>query len=85
MAFVDLENAFDRVIDEVVRRALRSLGVNKCLVSVVQSMYRDAITVVRVKGRDSKACGLRVRGLKVRVHQESVLSPLCFVIELEAL
>jgi len=43
-------------------------------------MYEDAITVVRVNGHDSKACGLRVG-----VHQESVLSPLCFVIELEAL
>ena len=43
-------------------------------------MYEDATTVVRVNGRDSKAFNV-----KVGVHQGSVLSPLLFVIVLEAL
>jgi len=29
-------------------------------VSVIQSIYKDATTVVRVSGRDSKAFGVRV-------------------------
>jgi len=53
MAFADLEKAFDRVPHEVVWWALRSLGVVEWLVSVVQSMYEDATSVVRVNGRDS--------------------------------
>jgi len=43
-------------------------------------MYKDANIVVRVNGRVSKAFGVRVG-----VHQESVLSQLLFVIVLEAL
>jgi len=50
------------------------------LVSVVQSVYEDANTVAKVNGRDSKALGVRVGD-----HQGSVLSPLLFVIVLEAL
>ena len=80
MAFVDLEKAFDRVPREVVWWALRSLGLDEWIVSVVRAMYEDATTVVRVNGRDSKAFNV-----KVGVHQGSVLSPLLFVIVLEAL
>ena len=65
---------------EVVWWALRSLGVDEWIVSVVRAMYEDATTVVRVNGRDSKAFNV-----KVGVHQGSVLSPLLFVIVLEAL
>jgi len=46
--------------------------------SVVQSLYEDATTVLRVNGRESKAFGVRVG-----VHQGAVLSPLPFVIVLE--
>jgi len=49
-------------------------------VPLVQSMYEDATTVVRVNRCDSKAFGVRVG-----VYQGSVLSPLLFVIVLEAL
>jgi hypothetical protein len=80
MAFVDLEKAFDRVPREVVWWALQSLGVDEWIVSVIKAMYEDATTVVKVNGRESKA--FRVR---VGVHQGSVLSPLLFVIVLEAL
>jgi hypothetical protein len=80
MAFVDLEKAFDRVPREVVWWALRKLGVDEWIVSVIKAMYEDATTSVRVNGRESK--GFRV---KVGVHQGSVLSPLLFIIVLEAL
>jgi hypothetical protein len=80
MAFVDLEKAFDRVPREVVWWALRSLGVDEWLVSVIKAMYADTSTMVKLNGKMSK--GIRVR---VGVHQGSVLSPLLFIIVLEAL
>ena len=39
MAFVDLEKAFDRVPREVVWWALRYLGVDEWIVSVINAMY----------------------------------------------
>jgi len=46
--FVDLEEkAFDRVPREVIRWAMRMLGVEEWLVSAVMSMYIGAKTVVR--------------------------------------
>ena len=80
MAFVDLEKAFDRVPREVVWWALRSLGVDEWLVSVIQAMYADTSTMVKLNGKVSKGFGVRVG-----VHQGSVLSPLLFIIVLEAL
>ena len=80
MAFVDLEKAFDRVSREVVWRALRCLGVDEWIVSVIKAMYEDATTTMRVNGRESKAFSVRVG-----VHQGSVLSPLLFILVLEAL
>ena len=80
MAFVDLEKAFDRVPREVVWWALRKLGVDEWIVSVIKSMYEGATTAVKVNGRMSKAFAVRVG-----VHQGSVLSPLLFIIVLEAL
>jgi len=50
MAFFDLEKALDRVPREVVWWALRSISIYEWLVSVVQSLYEDATTVVRVDG-----------------------------------
>jgi len=40
MAFVDLEKAFDRLPHEVVWWALRSIGVDEWIVSVVQSIMK---------------------------------------------
>jgi Reverse transcriptase (RNA-dependent DNA polymerase) len=80
MAFVDLEKDFDRVPREVLWWALRELGVEEGLVTVIKAMYADALTMVKLNGRVSK--GFRV---KVGVHQGSVLSPLLFIIVMEAL
>ena len=78
MAFVDLEKAFDRVPREVVWWALRC--VDEWIVLVIKAMYEDASTKVRMNGRES-----RVFSVKVGVHQGSVISPLLFIIVLEAL
>jgi hypothetical protein len=80
MAFVDLEKAFDRVPREVVWWALRKLGVHEWIVTVIISMYEGVTTAVKVYNGVSNDFEV-----KVGVHQGSVLSPLLFVIVLEAL
>ena len=78
LAFVDLEKVFDRVPREVVRWALRQLGVEEWLVQTVMTMYERARTVVRTKYGYSTEFDV-----KVGVHQGSVLSPLLFVAVME--
>ena len=80
MAFVDLEKAFDRVPRKVIWWALRKLGVEEWLVRLVQGMYTNVGGRVRVGDGYSDEFGV-----KVGVHQGSVLSPLLFIIVLEAL
>ena len=79
-AFVDLEKAFDRVPREVIWWSLRKLGVEEWLVKLVQAMYSNARSQVRVGDEYSE-----MFDVKVGVHQGSVLSPLLFIIVLEAL
>ena len=79
-AFVDLEKAFDRVPRDVVWWAMRKLGVEEWLLKVVQSMYQNVRSRVRVNGECSEEFEV-----KVGVHQGSVLSPLLFIMVLEAL
>ena len=80
MAFVDLEKAFDHVPQEVYWWALRKLGVEAWIVRLVQRMYPNARSRVRVGEDFSKEFEV-----KVGVHQGSVLSPSLFIIVLEAL
>ena len=80
MAFVDLEKAFDRVPWKVIWWALKKLGVEEWIVRLVQGMYANARSQVRVGEGFSKEFEV-----KVGVHQGSVLSPLLFIIVLEAL
>ena len=71
--FVYSEKAFDRVLRELIRWAMRNLGVEEWLVSAVIStcMYTGAKTVVRTVYGNSN--GFEV---KVGMHQGSALSPL---------
>ena len=78
--FEDLEKAFDRVPREMISWAMRKLGVEEWLVSAVMSMFTGAKTVVRTAYDNSK--GFEV---KVSMHQGSALSPLLFVIVMEAI
>ena len=48
MAFVDLERAFDRVHSKVIWWALRKLCVDEWIVRLVQRMYYNARSRVRV-------------------------------------
>ena len=80
MTFVDLEKASDRVPRDVIWWAMRKLGIDEWLVHLVQSMYKDVRSRVRVGDGYSEEFGVGVG-----VHQGSVLSPLLFIIVLEAL
>jgi hypothetical protein len=80
IAFVDLEKAFDRVPRDVVWWALRTLGIEECIVNVIKAMYEGATTAVKIGGGESQSFEV-----KVGVHQGSVLSPLLFTLVLEAL
>ena len=79
-AFVDLEKAFDRVPRDVLWWSMRKLGIEEWLIGVIQSMYVNAKSSVRVKDQLSPEFSV-----KVGVHQGSVLSPLLFTIVMEAL
>ena len=79
-AFIELEKAFDWVPREVVWWAIRKLGVEEWLVRVVKSLYENARSRVRVNDTFSDEFEV-----KVGVHQGSVLSPLLFIMVLEAL
>ena len=59
---------------------MRVLGVPEWIVVIVQAMYNDAKSKVRVNGSYSDEFEV-----KVGVHQGSVLSPLLFNIVLEVL
>jgi len=75
---VYLEEAFDSVPREVIRWAMRKLGVEEWLVSAVMSMYTSAKTVVRTVYGNSN--GFEV---KVGMRQSSALSCLIFVIVMD--
>ena len=78
--YVDLEKAFDMVPREVIRWAMHKLGVEEWLVSAVMPMYTGVKTVVRtVYGNSSRF------EVKVGMHQGSALSPMLFVIVMEAI
>ena len=80
MAFVDLANAFDRVPRKVMWWALRVVGVPEWLVKVMQAMYGGVRSRTRVISSFSEEFEV-----KVGVHQGSLLSPVLFIIVLEAL
>ena len=80
MAFMDLEKAFDHVPQKVIWWALRKLGVEEWIVRLVQRMYANSRSQVHVGEGFSKEFEV-----KVWIHQGSGLSPLLFIIVLEAL
>ena len=79
-AFIDLEKAFDRVPRTVVRWALRKVGVEEWLINTIMCMYDNCKSAVSVNGTVGEPFDV-----KVGVHQGSVLSPLLFIIVMEAL
>ena len=75
MASVHLDKAFDGVPRKVIWWALRKLGVEEWIVRLVQGMYANAQSRVRVSEGYSEEFKV-----KVGVNQGSVLRPLLFII-----
>ena len=80
VAFLDLENAFDRVPHELIWHALRQHQVPEELVTWVQLLYDEPKSQVRSAAGTSKP--LRI---SVGVHQGSALSPLLFVLVMDVI
>ena len=74
MAFVDLEKAFDRVPRDVVWWAMRKLGIDEWLVCLVQSMYKDVRSRVRVGDGYSEefGVGVGIRALSLARYSSSL-------------
>ena len=77
MAFVDLEKVFDRVPWKVIWWALRKLSVEEWIVRLVQGMFANAWSRVRVGEEYNEEFEV-----KVGVLQGSVLSLVLFIIVL---
>ena len=80
LAFVDLEKAFDRVPRKVIWWTMRVVKIPEWIITLVKAMYDNARSRVRVDCEYSD-----VFSVNVGVHEGSVLSPLLFLIVLEAL
>ena len=79
MCFVDLEKVFDRVHRKVMEWVLRKKSLPEVLVKAVMSLYEGSRTKVRAVSGLSEEFGVRVG-----VHQGSVISPLIFAIVVDA-
>jgi len=75
-----LEKGFDRVPSEVIRWTMHKMGVEEWLLSTVMFMYTGAKTVVKTVYSNSDCFEI-----KVGMRQGSALTPLLFVIVMEAL
>ena len=78
--FVNLEKAFDRVPRKVLWWAMRRAGVKEWVTHALKAIYENAKSCVRVNGQFSDEFNI-----KVGVHEGAVLSPLLFIIVMEAL
>ena len=74
--FVDLK----MVPTKVIWWAVGKLGIKEWKIKFVQAMYADAASSARISNTFSEKFGI-----KVGVHQGSVLSPLLFVIGMKVL
>ena len=75
-----MKKAFDRVPRKVLWWVLRSVGVEEWAIRVIQGIYANGCSRVRVNGSYSSSFQVGDG-----VHQGLVLSPLLFILVLEAL
>lgn len=79
LAFVDMQKAFDRVPHQVLCWVMRKLGIDKLIIQIFQAMYCEVRSNVHVEN-----CFSDRLSVNIVVHQDSDLSPLLFIIVLEA-
>ena len=80
LTFVDLEKAYDRIPRELVYWSLRKRRTPERLVRLVETTYKNAMTVVRTPYGKTEEFQIRV-GL----HQGSGLSPFLFIVILDTI
>ncbi len=78
--FLDLDQAYDRVLRPLLWEALRRLGVHGRMLAAVQSLYSDAAVAVKVAGRAGPSVPSRTG-----VKQGCPLSPTLFGLLLDGL
>ena len=76
--FVDFKAAFDTIWREALWKCLRSIGVDKALVDLIESMYNQSMCSVMVNGKITEWFDVRVG-----VRQGCLLSPSLFNLFLE--
>ena len=74
-AFIDLEKAYERVPQDLLRNILKEYKISGRLLAAIRSLYNNCKSHVRINGSKSDSFGVRV-GLR----QGCVLSPLLFII-----
>ena len=78
--FVGLENAFHYVQHTVLSWAMQKLAIYEWIIQTVKSMYDNAHSKVRITN-----CCRKLINVSVGVHQGSFLTPLLFIIVMEAI
>ncbi|KAH1210522.1 LINE-1 retrotransposable element ORF2 protein [Glycine max] len=80
LIFIDLEKAYDRVLREILWKALEKKGVRVAYIRAIQDMYDRVSTSVRTQGGESDDFPITI-GL----HQGSTLSPYLFTLIMDVL
>ena len=79
IAFLDLEKAFDRVPHDLIWMSLRKHGVPEPYIAWIKLMYTNVTSVVQCPAGKSDPFDVTVG-----VHQGSALSPLLFIVVMNA-
>ena len=77
MAFIDYEKAFDSVKTPAVRQALRRQGIDEPYIRVLEDIYRDSTTTIKLHKKSEKI------PIKKGVRQGDTISPKLFTACLE--